>query len=94
MRKLLILMLLALSTAGWAQQGTVKGRVVDARSGENIEYATVALLNPKDSTLKGGTVTESNGAFRLEAPYGRYLLRITFVGYTKTPSPSVPSTHR
>ena len=81
MRKLLILMLLALSTAGWAQQGTVKGRVVDARTGENIEYATVALLNPKDSTLKGGTVTESNGAFRLEAPYGRYLLRITFVGY-------------
>ncbi len=64
-----------------AQQGTVRGRVVDARSGENIEYATVALLSPKDSTLKGGTVTEGNGSFRLEAPYGRYLLRITFVGY-------------
>ncbi|MBP5527029.1 MAG: TonB-dependent receptor [Bacteroidales bacterium] len=64
-----------------AQQGTVRGRVVDARTGENIEYATVALLNPKDSTLKGGTVTESNGSFRIEAPYGRYLLRITFVGY-------------
>ena len=64
-----------------AQQGTVKGRVVDARNGESIEYATVALLSPKDSTLKGGTVTESNGSFSIKAPYGRYLLRITFIGY-------------
>jgi outer membrane receptor protein involved in Fe transport len=82
MKQLLtILLMCAVTLTTAAQQGTVKGRVVDARSGENIEYATVALLNPKDSTLKGGTVTESNGAFRLEAPYGRYLLRITFVGY-------------
>ena len=74
-------MLLTLPVMVWAQNGTVRGRVTDARTGENIEYATVALLSPKDSTLKGGTVTESNGAFRIEAPYGRYLLRITFVGY-------------
>ena len=64
-----------------AQKGTVKGRVVDARTGENVEYATVALLSPTDSTLKGGTVTDANGSFRIEAPYGRYLLRITFIGY-------------
>lgn len=64
-----------------AQKGTVRGRVVDARTGENVEYATVALLSPTDSTLKGGTVTDANGAFRIEAPYGRYLLRITFIGY-------------
>ncbi|MBQ8704176.1 MAG: TonB-dependent receptor [Bacteroidales bacterium] len=81
MKRLIVLMLLALPMMAWAQQGMVRGRVVDARTGENIEYATVALLNPKDSTLKGGTVTEGNGSFRLEAPYGRYLLRITFIGY-------------
>ena len=74
-------MMLCLPLATWAQQGTVKGRVMDARTGENIEYATVALLNPKDSTLKGGTVTDGGGHFKIEAPYGRYLLRITFVGY-------------
>ena len=81
MRRLIILSLLSITIGAAGQQGTVRGRVVDARTGENIEYATVALLSPKDSTLKGGTVTESNGHFRLEAPYGRYLLRITFVGY-------------
>ena len=81
MKRLIALMLLTLPMMAWAQKGMVRGRVVDARTGENIEYATVALLNPKDSTLKGGTVTEGNGSFRLEAPYGRYLLRITFIGY-------------
>ncbi len=81
MKRWMVLIFCALSFTAVAQKGTVRGRVVDARTGENIEYATVALLSPKDSTIKGGTVTESNGSFRLEAPYGRYLLRITFIGY-------------
>ena len=80
-RYLFLVLLLTTLIGAQAQKGSVRGRVVDARSGESIEYATVALLSPKDSTLKAGTVSESNGSFRLEAPYGRYLLRITFVGY-------------
>ncbi len=80
-RYIFLVLLLTTLIGAQAQKGSVRGRVTDARSGESIEYATVALLNPKDSTLKGGTVTEGNGSFRLEAPYGRYLLRITFVGY-------------
>ena len=74
-------MMLALPMLAWAQQGTVKGRVVDARTGENIEYANIALLKAKDSTLVNGTVSESNGSFVITAPYGRYLLRVTFIGY-------------
>lgn len=70
-----------LSVAAVAQQGGVRGKVVDARSGENIEYANVALLRASDSTLVNGTVSESNGSFALTAPYGRYVLRVTFMGY-------------
>ncbi|MBR6440554.1 MAG: TonB-dependent receptor, partial [Bacteroidales bacterium] len=81
MKRLLIVLFCTVTFGVAAQQGVVRGRVADARTGENIEYATVALLSPKDSTLKGGTVTDGSGHFRLEAPYGRYLLRITFVGY-------------
>lgn len=81
MKRILMLIICALSLTAAAQQGSVRGRVVDARSGENIEYATVALLSPKDSTLKAGTVTESNGSFNLQAPAGSYLLRVTFIGY-------------
>ena len=72
---------MTLGLAAQAQQGTVKGRVADARTGDNIEYATVALLSPADSSIKSGTLTESNGTFSLRAPYGRYLVRITFIGY-------------
>ena len=64
----------------WAQGG-VRGRVVDARTGENIEYANVALLRASDSSLVNGTVSERNGTFALTAPYGRYILRVTFIGY-------------
>jgi len=64
-----------------AQKGVVRGRVIDAANGDGVEYATVALLSTKDSTLKGGTVTEGNGNFRIEIPYGTYLMRITFIGY-------------
>ena len=81
MKRYIILVFTILTSVAMAQQGTVRGRVVDARSGENIEYATVALLSPKDSTLKGGTVSESNGTFSLQAPYGTYIMRVTFIGY-------------
>lgn len=81
MKRLLLLLFCGIAIGTYAQQGSVRGRVVDARSGENIEYATVALLSPQDSTIKGGTVTEQNGAFKLSAPFGKYLLRITFIGY-------------
>ena len=81
MKQLFVLMLLALPIMALAQQGTVKGRVVDSRTGENIEYANVALLKAKDSTLVNGTVSENNGNFVITAPYGHYLLRVTFMGY-------------
>ncbi|MCR4659667.1 MAG: TonB-dependent receptor family protein [Bacteroidales bacterium] len=81
MKRIIVLIITFLALGAQAQQGVVRGRVTDARTSENIEYATVALLSPKDSTLKGGTVTDGGGHFKIEAPYGRYLLRITFVGY-------------
>ena len=62
-------------------QGGVRGRVVDKRTGDNIEYANIALLRASDSTLVNGTVSERNGSFSLTAPYGRYILRVTFIGY-------------
>jgi len=81
MKRLIVLVFTILSVAAVAQQSGVRGKVVDARSGENIEYANVALLRASDSSLVNGTVSESNGSFALTAPYGRYVLRVTFMGY-------------
>ena len=81
MKRYIILVFAILCSAAIAQQGGVRGKVVDARSGENIEYANVALLRASDSSLVNGSVSESNGSFSLTAPYGRYVLRVTFMGY-------------
>ena len=81
MKRVILLIFIGLSFSVQAQKGGVRGRVTDARTGENIEYANIALLRMSDSTLVNGTVSESNGTFALTAPHGSYLLRITFIGY-------------
>lgn len=83
----LLLALLLLGSSLWAQ-GKVSGKVLDSKSGESVEYATVALLRVSDSSLVNGSVTESNGSFTIKAPLGRYLLRVSFMGYTTYFHPS------
>ena len=82
MRRILTLMALSLLTAVTIQaQRTVSGRVLDKEANEAVIQATVALLRT-DSTLVANTVTNQNGNFSVTAPQnGRYLLRITYVGY-------------
>lgn len=82
-RVLAIVVAMTLTFAAQAQKGKITGKVIDKKSSEAVEYASVVLLNPKDSTMvKGiGAITATNGAFTLQAPYGTYLVRVTFMGY-------------
>ena len=64
-----------------AAQGKISGKVYDSHSGQPVEYATVAILKVSDSSLVTGTVTEPNGAFSTNVANGRYLVRISFMGY-------------
>lgn len=78
----LILLIIVHCTA-MGQKGTISGRVIDKQTGSGVEYASVVLFNPQDSSLiKGvGAITSTNGSFSVAAPYGIYLLRVTFMGY-------------
>ena len=63
-------------------QGTIRGEVVDAQSGDAVEFATVVLLNARDSSQVDGTLTEVDGKFRMtEVATGNYLLKVSFIGY-------------
>ena len=63
-------------------QGRLMGKVIDSRNNEPLEYATITVLNVKDSSLVGGATSASNGSFVLnKVPFGKYLLRVTFMGY-------------
>jgi len=91
MRKMKFLALVAMMclTLSAVAQGTISGRVYDSKSGQAVEYATVAVLNPKDSSLATGTVTNEKGAFTVKVNNGRYLVRISFMGYTPYFHPTV-----
>jgi outer membrane receptor protein involved in Fe transport len=104
MRKsLLVLSLVLLSVMTFAQPpgggrqggqmptGRFYGKVVEAKSGKPIEYASVQLLQNKMDTVTkkrqevvvAGMITKANGEFTLEnvAAMGQSKLKITIVGF-------------
>ncbi|MBQ9556296.1 MAG: outer membrane beta-barrel protein [Muribaculaceae bacterium] len=58
----------------------VKGLVVDENN-LPLPYANVTLLNPADSTMVGGGVTNESGRFVIPNDHGKVIARITYVGY-------------
>ena len=62
-------------------RGTVSGTVVDKEDNSAVMSATVQLLSLPDSTMVTGNVTNTNGYFSLSARPGKYVLKISFVGY-------------
>ena len=91
MKKKILLVLLTLlggTGAALAQQSRViQGQVRNAQTQSAVEYASAVLLR-QDSSVVRGTTTDSAGAFTLVAPdKGRYLLRVSYVGYTTAFTP-------
>ena len=65
-----------------AQNGIIKGNVTDEK-GAVQEYANVLLLNPTDSSLIKGVVTNMEGEFTFEAvEKGDYLVSASSIGFT------------
>ena len=60
----------------------ITGTLIDEQTGEPLEYASVSLLNPSDSTLITGNVTDFKGNFIVEANPGNYILQMQFISYT------------
>ena len=56
------------------------GKVLDENS-QPIAYANVALLNPSDSTLLTGGVTNESGVFVIPSEQTTVIARISYVGY-------------
>lgn len=73
---LTILTILATATFGFAQQGTLKGKVTDKTTGEEIIGAVVFIKG----TAKG-TTTDYEGNFTLPLEPGTYNVSVTFVAY-------------
>ena len=87
MRKYIILFLLAIlfPIAIYSQPReplTISGTVFDTDLKEPLVQTTVQLFTVTDSTFVGGTVTNNEGAFSIEAPAnGVFRLKISSVGF-------------
>jgi tetratricopeptide (TPR) repeat protein len=83
----LIIWLGVATTAAAAQ--TVRGRLIDAKSGEPVKAAEMSLLSGQagETVVKRGLTTDS-GRFALTAPRpGRYRLKAERIGYRTVVSP-------
>ena len=56
------------------------GTIIDEQ-GQPMGYANVAILNPVDSTLLGGGVSNESGYFAIPYEQEKVLARISYVGY-------------
>ena len=56
------------------------GTIIDEQ-GQPIAYANIAVLNPADSTLLGGGVSNESGYFAIPYEQPTVLARISYVGY-------------
>lgn len=59
----------------------LRGTVLDADSKEPLAFASVAVLNPIDSTLIDGAVTDASGSFTLETARSNFLVRVDYISY-------------
>lgn len=73
---------------GWAAEepevsgGNVKGKVVDSKSKEALEFVNVSVKKKDSGTLIKGATTDMNGAFILNnLADGEYVLTISYIGY-------------
>ncbi|MTI33110.1 TonB-dependent receptor domain-containing protein [Xanthovirga aplysinae] len=80
-RYLILVCLLCFTFSAYAQQGKLKGSLVDEK-GEPLSFANVTLLLSADSTLSDGAVTGIGGNFEIKTPEaGHYFLKASAIGF-------------
>lgn len=65
-------------------KATIKGIIKDTITNQPLEYANVILTSQRTKKIVGGNISNSNGEFIIsDAPLGRHLLEVKFIGYNK-----------
>lgn len=84
-KNLLLLVLSCLFSAAYSQPAginRISGTVVDATTGQPVEYATIALNNPATGKPVNGTVADEKGKFVIkDVANGKYVVAISFIGF-------------
>ena len=80
-KPLIFYFLLFLTTFAYSQS-VIKGKLTDATENNPIEYGSLAIYLAIDSSLVGGSISNTNGDFEIEAiEPGDYYLVAKFLGF-------------
>jgi len=60
----------------------VTGKVVDSKSGQPIEFATIVLNDLSTGDMISGTTSLPDGRFELNAPHANFEVEISFIGFS------------
>ncbi|MDZ7767424.1 MAG: carboxypeptidase-like regulatory domain-containing protein [Melioribacteraceae bacterium] len=64
------------------QPPSISGKVFEAGTNTPMEFANVVLYNSDDSSQVDGTITNKEGAFKIErVKRGNYYVRVSFIGF-------------
>ena len=67
---------------GEIKTGRIAGKVSDASTQKPVEFASVMVLRPTDSSLVSGALTKEDGQFIIEKlPFGNYIIKIQSISY-------------
>jgi TonB-dependent receptor len=76
MKKAFTFILGFISLITWAQNGTIRGTVIEEATGESIIGASVLVVNKPGV----GSVTDLDGAFSIDVEPGTYEIKVSFIG--------------
>ena len=84
MKKIVNLILfLSLAVTAWAGN-SVTGRVYDNTSRQPMDFVNVSVEKKQENKeIVGGTITDATGSFTIELKEGKYVLVISFMGYSE-----------
>ena len=78
----LLALLMPITILAQVADGIIKGKLIDSKSKEALEFVTVALMPKGSSTPINGCSTDENGNFSItQVKAGDYVVKISFVGY-------------
>src|SRR5690606_16931841 len=77
LKKFLLVAVLTFVHFGFAQTGTIRGKLMDGEFNEVLPFANILI---KGTTI--GTTSDFEGAYSLDVEPGTYTLSFSFLGYT------------
>lgn len=61
----------------------ITGKVIDKDTGDPLEYATIAFLQPSDNSVVTGGITDMDGNFNITVASGTYNVSVEYISFKK-----------